>query len=329
MNICDYSLSELESELTAYLPAYKVKQLFNWLYTKKTKDLSDITTLSKEERDQLKDKFQLPQYKVIKTHDVSKFQIILADGLLIESVVISEKEHDTLCVSSQVGCPLGCSFCVTATLGFKRNLTCNEIITQFLIAKNEGYNIGSFVFMGMGEPLLNIDNVLKAISILHDEKGANIGMRHFTISTAGVITGIHKLMKQSLKLNLAISLNAPEETLRNTIMPVNKKYPLDKLLKVATEYMEHSGRRVTFEYVLIAGVNDSVEHLRLLTNLLKGKGFHVNLIPYNENTKKYKRPTDDVVKLFATNLEKARINTTIRYSKGQEVNAACGMLGNK
>ncbi len=214
-----------------------------------------------------------------------KALIKLDDGLKIESVLMKHKgesgERNTVCVSSQVGCPLACKFCATGEMGFKRNLTVSEIVEQVLFFARRGDKISNIVFMGMGEPFLNYENVLAAIRLFNDEQGLNIGARKISISTSGVIEGIEKLAEEKLQLNLAISLHAPDDALRSELMPVNKKYPLEKVLKAVDDYIKKTSRRVMFEYLLIKGVNDSPNHARRLARIMRKPLYMVNLIRYN------------------------------------------------
>jgi 23S rRNA (adenine2503-C2)-methyltransferase len=265
--------------------------------------------------------------------DSSKALVVLADGLRIETVLMRHDGRNTVCVSSQVGCPMGCVFCATGKMGFKRNLSTAEIIEQVLlfarILKKENQRVGNVVFMGMGEPFLNYDNVLAAVKILNDQKGLNIGGRHISISTCGVAEGIEKLIDEPIQANLAISLHAPNDLLRSKIMPANDKYPIDVIMKSVSRYIQNTKRRVMFEYIMIDGVNDSDGCARELAALIKGrlslKLAFVNLIRYNP-TGKFKPSPAERVKAFKTILMQAGVEATERYRFGREIKAACGQL---
>ena len=331
-NFYDLSLEELTEELLPLsFPAYKIKEIFFWVYKKNITDFSQITTLAKYERNVLAEKLTcaLPAYTAISSQGSIKYRIVLSEDVIIESVVLKEKDYYTLCVSSQAGCPLGCVFCATGKAGFKRNLTSGEIIAQYMLALKSGYAVKNLVFMGMGEPLLNLDQVLKAICTLNHKLGANIGIRNFTISTSGILKGIEQLIKSGMKFNLAISLNAATDVLRSKLMPVNKTSPFSRVISLACSYAKKTGRRVTFEYVLLKNVNDSEQHARQLIKAVEHKGFHINLIPFNQIGNDYKAPSVAEVKTFSDILTVNGLNATIRYSKGADIHAACGMLANQ
>jgi len=268
--------------------------------------------------------------------------ITLADGAKIESVLLRHKDgRNTVCVSSQVGCPLGCAFCATGQLGFKRNLEPMEIVEQILLfarflnknealrqAQGEKKPINNIVFMGMGEPFLNYGNVLRAIKIINDKDGLNIGARHISISTVGIIDGIKKIAKEKLQINLAFSLHAPNDGLRSKIIPINKKYPLEKVLKEIGEYFKKTKRRVMIEYVMLKNFNDSAQHANELIevlSVLERPSFFVNLILYNQ-TEDFKASGAEQVKKFKEILEDGGVSVTLRYRFGEDIGAACGQL---
>ena len=262
-----------------------------------------------------------------------KAGILLADGLAIETVLMKHTDkRNTICVSSQVGCPLGCEFCETGKMGLKRNLTASEIVEQVLFfaryLKNKNEKVTNIVFMGMGEPFLNWENVKKAIEILNDDNCLGIGARKISISTAGIIEGIEELAEEFPQINLAISLHAPDDELRGKLMPVNKKYPLAKILQAVDEYIKKTNRKVMFEYVMIDGVNDSEEQAKNLSKLLKRPLYMVNLIAYNP-TGKFQPSLPGKIKKFKAILEKAGIFTTQRYRFGTDIEAACGQLASR
>ncbi|MEI7942444.1 MAG: 23S rRNA (adenine(2503)-C(2))-methyltransferase RlmN [Candidatus Riflemargulisbacteria bacterium] len=330
LNILDYELNELQQVfITKGFPAYKAKQVFDWIHKKAVCDFTKMTTISALDAKILGEVFEPIVLDYVKSEGTStvKFLITMHDDLAIEAVVIPSSKGNTLCVSTQIGCALKCDFCATGKVGFKRDLTTAEIIMQYLIARQEGYEIDRIVYMGMGEPLLNLDNVLKSIDVFNEESGANIGVRRFTISTAGIVPGIKKLLEKGYKLNLAVSLHAPTDVLRSKLMPINDKYKLWELFAALAEYREATGRRITLEYVLLQGVNDSDSDADQLIALVKGTDFHVNLIPYNKTSANYQRSKN--IDRFMSRLSKASVNVTKRRSEGGDISAACGMLSGK
>jgi 23S rRNA (adenine2503-C2)-methyltransferase len=270
---------------------------------------------------------------VAKDKQSIKALITLADAKKIEAVLMRHDDRNTVCVSSQVGCPMGCVFCATGKLGFKRNLTSGEIVEQVVLfarlLKKEGKRVDNIVFMGMGEPFLNYDNVIKAIRIVNDKNGLNIGARHISISTVGIAGGIEKLIDEQLQVNLAISLHAPNDRLRAKIIPATKRYPIKEIISSVLRYVRNSNRRVMFEYIMIDGVNDSDECARELVALIKShlslKLVFVNLIRYNP-TGNFVPSAQNRFKRFKEILERERIEVTERYRFGREIKAACGQL---
>ena len=263
----------------------------------------------------------------------AKSIITLADGLKIESALMPHKGGGfTVCVSSQVGCPLGCRFCATGASGFRRNLTAMEIVEQVLffarhLKKMSAEKIANVVYMGMGEPFLNYDNVLASIKILNDKTGLNIGARKISVSTSGVIEGIKKLAEENLQVNLAISLHSPETDLRSALMPVNKKYPLKNVLAAADDYIRKTSRKVMFEYILLKGVNDTPAHAKKLAKLMRKPLYFVNLILYNPAGRQGLKPSaPEDVKKFKEILKRAGVPVSERYRFGREIKAACGQL---
>ena len=313
------------------LPKYRADQLCQWIYDKKVFNVHEMTNLSKELRDKLVyDLMILPPIPV--TEETSKdgtrkFLWQLYDGERIESVLLTHGNHTTACISSQVGCPLNCSFCATGQSGFRRDLTAGEITGQLLaMEKRLGTNIGNVVFMGMGEPFLNIRAVFKAIAILNSPKMRNLGARHITISTSGIVPGILDLAEFPLPVRLSVSLHAPNDALRSKIMPVNRKYPLGPLVNALRTYQQKTGERITLEYVMIQKVNDEPELAFEMAALLSGLGVYVNLIPYNPVKDVYQRSTPERIKAFAAVLTQLGIENEIRREKGTDINAACGQL---
>jgi 23S rRNA (adenine2503-C2)-methyltransferase len=328
------NLNNLEKILSGE-PSYRVKQAKEAVFGKLILNWDEATNLPAALREKLNNECPLAiGAKPFISNDTAtvKFLITLEDGYKIESVLMRHEERNTVCVSSEVGCPLGCAFCATGQMGFKRNLETGEIVEQVLCSarflKKENQRVDSVVFMGMGEPFLNYDNVLAAIRILNDKNGFNIGARHISISTAGITEGIRKLANEPLQVNLAISLHAPNDKLRVEIMPAGKKYFIKKILTAVGEYMEAAGRRVMFEYLMIKNFNDQPEHARELARLLKnfpGNLYFVNLILYNP-TGAFEPSNKEAVEKFKKILEDEGVPVTERYRFGRGVRGACGQL---
>ncbi|HPP75034.1 MAG TPA: 23S rRNA (adenine(2503)-C(2))-methyltransferase RlmN [Armatimonadota bacterium] len=331
MEVFGATRAELE-ELAVKLgePKYRGGQLADWIYKKDADDFDEMTNLPLSFRQKLEKSALLTRSKIVKRSTsrdgTAKFLLELADGQQIESVLLPYEDRVTVCVSTQVGCAAGCQFCATAIGGFIRNLTPGEIIDQVLTLQREaGRRVTNVVYMGMGEPLLNYDAVLASIRLLNSEVG--ISMRKITVSTVGIVPRIKKLQSEDLQLTLAISLHAPDDDLRRRLIPLAERYPLNELMSACREYAKATSRRVTYEYLLLAGVNDSPVHARKLTELLKGMLANVNLIPYNEVCgKHYRRPKSAAVNAFREVLEQAGIEVTQRLERGHAVSAACGQL---
>ena len=336
MILSGMTLEELES-LMAELKAtkFRAKQIHNWIYTKSVSSIDDMTNLSKDFREQLNSIAQVTNTK-IKVKQVSKdstikYLVEFPDGECVETVLMrfDNRANLTACVSSQVGCAVNCSFCATGKSGFKRNLTYKEIIEQVLtIQRDTGLKVTNIVFMGQGEPLLNLDNVLKALEIFNND--FQIGARRITISTSGIIPGIEKLAEIDLQSTLAISLHAPNHELRKQLMPIENKYPIDKLKQALKSYIEKTGRRITVEYILIHDFNDTPQVAKELAYLLKDIKCNINLIPYNsviEND--YKKPSGTDIMKFKYLLEHSGKKVTVRLERGADIDAACGQLRGK
>ena len=320
-------------------PAYRIDQAQQAILKSLVESWDQVVGLPKELRQILKKELPLKiNAKIYSSPGAESLKalITLEDGLQVESVLMRHDNRNTVCVSSQVGCPMACSFCATGKIGFKRNLTAAEIIEQVVLfgraLKRENQRVNNVVFMGMGEPFLNYENVMTAIRIMNNQKGLNIGGRHISISTCGVTDGIEKLIDEPLQVNLAISLHAPNDKLRSWLMPANIKYPIDDIMKAVLRYVKNTNRRVMFEYIMIDGVNDSDECARKLAELIRShlplKLAFVNLIRYNP-TGIYGASTPERVKAFKTILMQAGVETTERYRFGQEIKAACGQLAAK
>ncbi|MBT4349268.1 23S rRNA (adenine(2503)-C(2))-methyltransferase RlmN [bacterium] len=317
-------------------PKFRATQVKEAIFKQLIKDWSEASTLSLDLRQKLNQECPLEINADIsqsKEKDTSKVLIKLEDGEEIETVLMSHKDgRHTVCVSSQVGCAMACKFCATGQMGFKRNLTVSEILEQVLffarLLKEKGERVSNVVFMGMGEPFLNYDNVMSAIDYLNDANGLNIGARRISVSTCGILPGIKKFTQQKLQINLAISLHAPNDKLRSELMPINQKQPLKKLMAAVGEYVHKTGRKVMFEYLMIKGVNDSVKYAQQLATLMADPLFMVNLIPYNP-TGVYLPSDKKTMNTFRQYLEHNDIEVTQRYALGQDIDAACGQLANK
>lgn len=315
------------------LPAFRAKQIYKWLHEVGCTSFDDMTNLSKDLRNRLSDIFYVSSCAIedkyeSKLDDTVKYLFKLVDGEYIESVIMKYKYGYTICVSSQVGCKMGCTFCASTLAGFKRNLTAGEIESQIHAAQKDlNIRISHIVMMGIGEPLDNYNNVLAFLSNVNNENGLNIGMRNITISTCGIVDKIYDLMDRNLQLTLTISLHAPNNKIRSNTMPVNRKYPIEVLLKACREYGEKTGRRVSFEYTLIKNVNDSEQNALELASRLKGSLCHINLIPVNdvEERGNVRSSKEDIIK-FQNILKRNGINATIRRTLGADINASCGQL---
>lgn len=318
-------------------PDYRLKQVKKAVFSDLIKDWNENTTLPKNLRQELSEKFPIEELKeekvlVSKDGDTRKIVFKLKDGFLIESVLMKHQDKRyTVCVSSQVGCKMGCEFCATGQQGFKRNLTASEILDQVLffarILKKNNEKITNIVFMGMGEPFLNYDNVLEAIRILNNKDGLNIGARHISVSTSGIIEGIKKITKEPLQINLAISLHAPNNELRTKLMPINKIYPIEKIMTAVDDYIKKTKRKVMIEYLMIKNVNDCREHAKELALLFKKPLCFVNLISFNPvGHSEFKPSPGFKIERFKEVLENSGIIVTQRHRFGREIKAACGQL---
>ena len=314
-------------------PKFRLKQANEAVFKNFISDWSEATFFAKDLREKLNEECPLDikaDVLVSKKEDSVKARITLKDGLMIESVLMRHEDgRNTVCVSSQVGCPLGCLFCATGRMGLKRNLTTNEIVEQVIffsrLLKKENSRVTNVTFMGMGEPFLNYTNVWEAVKIFNDHKCFNIGVRSISISTAGIIDGIKKLSQEDLHVNLAISLHASNDDLRKSLMPIDKRYPMEEVLKTVDEYIQKTKRKVMFEYVLINGVNDADDNAYELARIMNKKLYFVNLILYND-TGIYTASSTKRVESFREILEKLKIRYTQRYRFGDDIEAACGQF---
>ncbi|MBD9105268.1 23S rRNA (adenine(2503)-C(2))-methyltransferase RlmN [bacterium] len=313
---------------------FKGSQVFDWLYHKRVTSFDEMTNIKKDILDMLKKDFTFKTLSISKVErdtDVNKYLFCLKDCEKVEAVLMNHLYGNSLCISTQVGCNMGCKFCESGRLKKVRNLETHEMIEQILLVEEEcGKRISHVVIMGIGEPFDNYDNLIKFIEIINNPKGIELGSRHITVSTCGVVPKIKEFMKLPYQVNLAISLHAPNDEIRNTIMPINKAYPIPVLINTLKEYIQKTNRRVTFEYILLDQVNDTSECARELANLVKGMNCYINLIPYNEtNNISYKRTKSENITNFYDILKKNKINVTIRREYGSKISAACGQLRSK
>jgi 23S rRNA (adenine2503-C2)-methyltransferase len=316
-------------------PRFRANQLAQWMYDKKVLSFNDMTNLSKELREKLESvacigEAKLLEKKVSRIDGTEKYLFELQDGETVESVLLNYEYGYSACISTQVGCRMGCIFCETARSGYRRNLTAGEIIEQILgmsRSLGERGRIRSVVIMGMGEPFDNYDEVIKAVHLMNMPTGLNIGYRHITISTSGIVPGILRLANEKIPVTLSVSLHAPDDETRNKLMPINRKYKIRKVLDACEQYIEATGRRVTFEYIMIKDLNDSMDKAMSLAKLLVGMLCHVNLIPINPmSEQRYYRPSQEAVKSFLNVLIRAGLPVTIRRELGTDIDAACGQL---
>ena len=310
---------------------FKATQVFEWLYEKRIHSFDDMSNVKKTVIDSLKKDFVMQPLQimdVLTAVDVQKYLFQLSDGEKVEAVLMKHDYGNSICVSTQVGCNMGCKFCESGRLKKRRNLETYEMVLQLLMVEEQlKERISHVVLMGIGEPFDNYDNVMHFIDIINHPKGMAIGARHITISTCGVIPKIEDFMKEKRQVNLAISLHAPNDDLRNQLMPINKAYPLKKLIPVLKEYVDETHRRLTFEYIMLKGVNDQKKHALELAHLLRGINCYVNLIPYNETSHiEYVKSSKEQILTFYDTLKKEHINVTIRREFGSKVMAACGQL---
>ena len=336
INLMDLSCDELK-ELVARLgePQFRGKQIFEWIY-KGAENFEDMTNIPKSLREKLSEiawvgNAKICEKYVSKIDETRKYLLQLNDGNYIESVLMKYDYGYTICVSSQVGCKMGCKFCASTLNGWNRNLSAGEIIAQVLcVQKDLGERISNIVMMGIGEPLDNFDNVLKFIELVNAPGGLNIGQRHISVSTCGLADKIRELAERKLQITLLLSLHAPDDERRSSIMPVNNKYPIKEVMDACDLYIKETGRRISFEYTLISGVNDNPEEADKLAALVRGKLCHVNLIPVNKVKETgFDKSSKKRIEEFKKRLEKHGIPATVRREMGSDINAACGQLRNR
>ena len=312
---------------------FRASQIYTWLHQKQVTTFAEMTNLSAALRTRLEETCTLVrltavQVQTSKLDGTKKYAFALPDGHIIESVFMRYKHGNSVCISSQVGCRMGCNFCASTLDGLERNLSASEMLEQiYEIQRDTGERVSNIVVMGTGEPLDNLPNLVRFLRLITNEKGCGISQRNITVSTCGLIPKIYELAEEDLAITLAISLHAPNDELRRTMMPVAKKYSVAEIMKACDDYFKKTGRRLSFEYSLVRGVNDGEEQAKELIHLLRGKNCHVNLIPVNPiNEREYKETTAPNVEKFKKNLEKSGINVTIRRRLGADIDSACGQL---
>lgn len=336
-DIKSLTFDELNNEILSIgLPKFRTGQIYSWLHEKGVTSFDETTNLSKDLREKLKQNYFIPSVKiedkyVSKIDSTVKYLFKLYDGEYVEAVIMKYKYGYTICISSQVGCKMGCKFCASTLAGFKRNLLPAEMESQLHTAQKDlNIRISHIVLMGIGEPLDNYDNVIKFIRTVNNDKGLNISMRDITLSTCGVVPKMYDLANENIPITLTLSLHAPNDKLRSSMMPVNDKWGVDEAINACKNYAEITGRRVSFEYTLINGVNDTTECAHELADKLKGMLCHVNLIPVNDVEERGNvRSTDKSIKNFCETLYSLGINATIRRTLGSDINASCGQLRRK
>ncbi len=315
--------------------AFRATQIYEWLYEKRVTSYEDMTNLSKGLRSKLEESFTLTTLNTLvqqtSKDGTIKFLFELHDGYSIETVLMRHDYGNSVCVTTQVGCRIGCTFCASTLGGLKRNLEAGEIVAQVVKVQQAldelGERVSSVVIMGIGEPFDNYDNMMSFLRIINHDKGLNIGARHITVSTSGIVPKIYKFADEKLQINFAISLHAPNTELRSKLMPINRAYKLPQLMEAVKYYVDKTGRRITFEYGLFGGENDQVEHAEELADLIKGLKCHVNLIPVNYVPERdYVRTPKEQIQLFEDTLKKRGVNVTTRREQGHDIDAACGQL---
>ena len=336
VDLKDFEFFELEAFLKELgEPKFRAGQIFEWL-SRGVESFDEMTNISKATREKLAgvsfvSTLKIREKYVSKLDKTTKYLFELPDGNCIESVVMYYNHGISICISSQVGCRMGCGFCASTIGGLYRSLTAGEILNQVIFAQKDiGERTSNIVMMGIGEPLDNFENVKKFLRNVNHEKGLNIGYRHISLSTCGLVPKIYELAKENMPITLSVSLHAPNNEIRNSIMPVNKKYPVEELIKACKDYIKTTTRRISFEYSLISGVNDSMENADELARLLKGMLCHVNLIPVNKiEEREYKKGNKQEIRAFCERLNSRGINATVRRELGSDIQASCGQLRKK
>lgn len=340
INIFGLNLEKLTVLITSFgLPKFRAKQIIEWMYLKHVSSFEQMTNLPKDLREKLSRKFTIERAKSWDRLDSSdgrttKFLLQFGDGIGVETVLMRQSYGNSICVSSQAGCNMGCTFCASTLHGMARNLSTGEILAQAMFIQEllheTGEQINNIVIMGSGEPMLNYDSVLDFIRLVHEPYCLNLGYRNITISTSGIVPGIERLAHENIPITLSISLHAPNNELRTALMPINKRYPLEEVMQAAANYAEITKRRITYEYILIDKYNDNIAQAQELCRLLKNQLANVNLIPVNPvKERNFNRPSPSRIKTFAKYLNDRHITTTVRQEMGTDINAACGQLRNK
>jgi 23S rRNA (adenine2503-C2)-methyltransferase len=338
-NFYSFTLEGLQEYLKKFgKEKFRAQQIYKWVYESRVNNVDDMSNLSKDFRIELKQilKFEMPPVikHLVSVDGTQKFLFDVKDGNTVEAVVIPSDDRLTLCISSEIGCNMACKFCFTGKQKLKRRLTADEIVGQFMQVhdslKREGLGrrISNIVFMGMGEPLDNSENVFKSIDVIHSQWGINLSLKKITVSTSGIIPEMYKVA--NAKVRLAVSLNAYSDEVRSEVMPINKKYPLKDLLEECKRYYRATGEKITMEYVLLKGITDQIEHAQKLVKLLKDVPCKINLIPFNEHPGSgYERPSDEAVQAFHTETMRLGAQTLLRRTMGRDIFAACGQLATK
>ena len=332
-DILSYDLEELSAEMEQLgEKKFRAKQVYEWLHTKRVHDFANMSNISSSLRTKLDEVYCIKSLKIVKKLESAqdntvKYLYELPDGNHIESVLMEYKHGNSLCISTQVGCKMGCNFCASTIAGFRRNLFVSEMLLQVYTAEEDsGRHIDSIVLMGIGEPLDNFDNVVNFLKMLSFETGKNLSLRHVSLSTCGLVDRIYELAEYRFGLTLSISLHATDDEKRSSIMPINKRYSISELIRACRHYIDKTGRRISFEYAVIHGVNDTAADAEGLIKLLKGINCHVNLIPVNEIKERSYRSDKNALYRFAEALEKGGLNATVRRTLGADIDAACGQL---
>ena len=335
-NIKDYNIDELKKELQNMgEKPFRAEQIFKWIFQDKVKKFDDMTNLSLELREKLKQNYTICNFNILQKQESKdgtiKYLFDILDGNAIETVLMSYHHGYSICVSSQIGCKMGCKFCASTGINFVRNLTSGEIVEQILaVEQDTGIRISNVVFMGIGEPLDNYENVVNAIHIINNPKGLNIGARHISVSTSGLVPNIYRLADENIQCTLSISLHATNNEKRSSMMPVNNIYPIQELIKACKDYIKKTNRRISFEYALAKDNNDNLDDAKELVNLLKGMLCHVNLIPINKiENGEYSKSSNENIMKFRDYLNDHGIVATIRRKLGSDIDAACGQLRRK
>ena len=335
-NIKDYNLEELKKELQSMdEKTFRAEQIFKWLYQEKVSSFDEMTNLSLDLRNKLKQNYTICNYNILKKQESKdgtiKYLFDVLDGNAIETVLMSYHHGYSICVSSQIGCKMGCKFCASTGINFIRSLTSGEIVEQIIaVEQDQNIRISNVVFMGIGEPLDNYDNVVNAIHIINNPKGLNIGARHISVSTSGLVPKIYQLADENIQCTLSISLHATNNEKRSGMMPVNNAYPIEELIQACKDYIAKTNRRISFEYALAKDSNDNLDDAKELVKLLKGMLCHVNLIPINKiENGQYSKSTNENIMRFRDYLNDHGIVATIRRELGSDIDAACGQLRRK